>query len=93
MPPAGRAKQQCLKVALSAFLTITVEKKTGEEVVSKANQWLLKREYGLTCSAKAIYKFAESRGYRESSSGAGTNKKGGRKTQSLEAHTRWPLIH
>lgn len=59
-----RAKSQCLKVAMNSFLAVFVE-----ERLNKPYRWSpkqisghLKRELGIGCSAKAIYKFAESRG-------------------------------
>jgi len=59
-----RAKEQCLKVAMSSFLCIFVE-----ERLDKPYRWSPKQisghlelEFGIICSAKAIYKFAESRG-------------------------------
>jgi IS30 family transposase len=59
-----RAKQQCLKVAMNSFLSTFVEERLG-----KPYQWspkqisgYLEREMGIICSAKAIYKYAESRG-------------------------------
>src|SRR3989344_4669130 len=59
-----RAKSQCLKVAMNSFLTVFVE-----ERLNKPYRWspkqisgYLDRELGINCSAKAIYKFAESRG-------------------------------
>lgn len=58
-----RAKSQCLKVAMDSFLTTFVE-----ERLNKPYRWspkqisgYLERELGITCSAKAIYKFTESR--------------------------------
>jgi transposase, IS30 family len=59
-----RAKSQCLKVAMDSFLARFVEEK-----LNKPYRWSpkqisghLERELGINCSAKAIYKFAESRG-------------------------------
>ncbi len=57
-----RAKQQCLKVALNSFLTLFVEEKLEKKWSPKQISGHLKRELGIVCSAKAIYKFAESRG-------------------------------
>ena len=58
-----RAKEQCLKVAMSSFLSVFVE-----ERLEKPYRWspkqisgYLKRELNIICSSKAIYKFAESR--------------------------------
>jgi len=74
-----RAKQQCLKVALSAFLTITVEEKLNKKWSPKQISGHMRREYGIICSGKAIYKFAESRGYESLFFWGWNNKKGGRK--------------
>lgn len=59
-----RAKRQCLKVAMNSFLVRFVE-----ERIQKPYRWsprqisgYLKRELGMVCSKKAIYKFVESRG-------------------------------
>lgn len=59
-----RAKRQCLKVALDSFLVRFVE-----ERIQAPYRWSpkqisghLRMELGITCSAKAIYKFVESRG-------------------------------
>jgi len=57
-----RAKEQCLKVAMSSFLCVFVEEKLEKKWSPKQISGYLKREYGIICSAKAIYKFAESRG-------------------------------
>lgn len=59
-----RAKSQCLKVGMDSFLSVFVEEK-----LEKPYRWspkqisgYLKRELKISCSAKAIYKFTESRG-------------------------------
>ena len=57
-----RAKQQCLKVSMNSFLSIFVEEKLEKKWSPKQISGFLKLEYGIVCSAKAIYKFAESRG-------------------------------
>jgi IS30 family transposase len=57
-----RAKGQCLKVAMNSFLTVFVSGKLKIKWSPKQISGYLKREYGIICSAKAIYKFAESRG-------------------------------
>lgn len=57
-----RAKQQCLKVALDSFLTTFVREKLEKKWSPKQISGYLKKELKLQCSAKAIYKFAESRG-------------------------------
>lgn len=57
-----RSKSQCLKVAMDSFLVWFVEKKLKEKWSPKQISGHLKRELKINCSAKAIYKFAESRG-------------------------------
>lgn len=57
-----RAKQQCLKVALDSFLVRFAEAKLQLKWSPKQISGHLKLELGITCSAKAIYKFIESRG-------------------------------
>lgn len=57
-----RAKRQCLKVALDSFLVQFVETKLKAKWSPKQISGHLKRELGIICSAKAIYKFIESRG-------------------------------
>ena len=76
-----RAKEQCLKVAMNSFLCIFVE-----ERLEKPYRWspkqisgYLKRELGIICSTKAIYKFAESRGLEHLLFWGWNNHKGGRK--------------
>jgi IS30 family transposase len=76
-----RAKQQCLKVAMNSFLCVFVE-----ERLSKPYRWSpkqisghLKKEYGIVCSPKAIYKFAESRCLEHLLFWGWNNHKGGRK--------------
>jgi IS30 family transposase len=76
-----RAKRQCLKVAMDSFLIRFVEEK-----LEKPHRWSpkqisghLKREMHISCSAKAIYKFAESRGLDHLLFWGWNNHKGGRK--------------
>ena len=57
-----RSKSQCLKVAMDSFLVWFVEEKLKEKWSPKQINGHLKRELKINCSAKAIYKFAESRG-------------------------------
>jgi IS30 family transposase len=57
-----RSKKQCLKVGMDCFLTQFVEEKLRKKCSPKQISGYLKREMGIQCSAKAIYKFAESRG-------------------------------
>lgn len=74
-----RVKQQCMKVAMSSFLTVFVEEKLEKKWSPKQISGFLRREYGIVCSAKAIYKFAESRGLEHLFFWSWNNKKGGRK--------------
>ncbi len=74
-----RAKEQCLKVAMSSFLSIFVEEKLEKKWSPKQISGFLKLEYGIQCSAKAIYKFAESRGLHRLLFWGWNNHKGGRK--------------
>ena len=76
-----RAKEQCLKVALDPFLCGFVI-----ERLAKPYRWspkqisgFLKLEYGIICSSKAIYKFAESRGLEHLLFWGWNNVRGGRK--------------
>ncbi len=76
-----RAKEQCLKVALDPFLCRFVI-----ERLAKPYRWSprqisghLREELGIQCSAKAVYKFAESRGLEHLLFWGWNNKKGGRK--------------
>lgn len=57
-----KAKSQCMKVAMSSFLSVFVEEKLEKKWSPKQISGHLGREYDIQCSAKAIYKFAESRG-------------------------------
>ena len=56
-----RVKRDCMKVALDTFLTAFVTEKLEKRWSPRQISGHLKREFGITCSAKAIYKFAESR--------------------------------
>lgn len=57
-----RAKRQCLKVAMNSFLVNFVEAKLQEKWTPKGISGYLRTELGITCSAKAIYKYIEHRG-------------------------------
>ena len=57
-----RAKRQCLKVAMNSFLVRFVEAKLQEKWTPKSISGYLRRELSISCSAKAIYKYTESRG-------------------------------
>lgn len=74
-----RAKQQCLKVAMNSFLCIFVEEKLKKKWSPKQISGYLKRNFDIICSAKAIYKFAESRGLNHLLFWGWNNHKGGRK--------------
>jgi len=76
-----RAKRQCLKVAMDSVLVRFVE-----ERVQKPYQWspkqisgYLARELDINCSAKAIYKFIESRGLERHLFWKWNKRKGGAK--------------
>ena len=77
-----RAKQQCLKVSMDSFLIMFVE-----ERLCKPYRWspkqisgYLEKEMGIICSAKAIYKFIESRGLNHLLFWGWNNHKGGPKS-------------
>lgn len=74
-----RAKRQCLKVALDSFLVRFVEAKLQLKWSPRQISGYLKKELGITCSAKAIYKFIESRGLERHLFWRWNKKKGGRK--------------
>jgi IS30 family transposase len=74
-----RAKSQCLKVALDSFLVRFVEAKLAAKWSPKQISGYLRRELGITCSAKAIYKFIESRGLERHLFWRWNKKKGGPK--------------
>lgn len=74
-----RAKRQCLKVALDAFLVRFVSEKLEQKWSPKQISGFLRREYSVTCSAKAIYKFVESRGLGHLLFWGWNKRKGGRK--------------
>ena len=74
-----RAKQQCLKVSMDTFLVKFVEEKLEKKWSPKQISGYLKKEMSITCSAKAIYKFAESRGLEYLLFWGWNNQKSGRK--------------
>lgn len=82
-----RAKRQCLKVAMSSFLCVFVEEKLEKKWSPKQISGHLQKEYGIQCSAKAIYKFAESRGLDHLLFWGWNNHKGGWK------RGRWKTAH
>ncbi len=80
-----RAKSQCLKVSLDSFLTKFVGAKLEEKWSPKQISGYLREELKITCSSKAIYKFAESRGLNHLLFWGWNNKKGGRKRSHPKA--------
>lgn len=82
-----RAKSQCLKVAMDSFLARFVEERLGEKWSPQQISGYLKREYNIACSAKAVYKFAESRGLEHLLFWGWNNHQGGRK------RGRWKTAH
>jgi IS30 family transposase len=77
------AKSQCLKVSMDSFLIVFVK-----ERISKPYRWspsqisgYLRREMGITCSSKAVYKFIESRGLEYNLFWKWNKRKGGPKKQ------------
>lgn len=77
-----RAKRQCLKVAMSSFLVRFVEAKLEQKWSPKQISGHLNRELGIRCSAKAIYKFVESRGLEYRLFWRWNKKRGGPKRQA-----------
>jgi IS30 family transposase len=57
-----RAKRQCLKVAMDMFLYRFVEKRLCDKWSPEQISGYLKTQLGISCSAKAVYKFAKRRG-------------------------------
>ena len=82
-----RAKSQCLKVSMNSFLCVFAEEKLEKKWSPKQISGHLKKELGIICSAKAIYKFAESRGLDHLLFWGWNNHKGGWK------RGRWKTAH
>ena len=82
-----RAKRQCLKVSMNSFLCVFVEDKLEKKWSPKQISGHLKKELGIICSSKAIYKFAESRGLDHLLFWGWNNHKGGWK------RGRWKTAH
>lgn len=82
-----RAKRDCLKVAMDSFLCAFVEEKLEKKWSPKQISGYLKKEMHITCSSKAIYKFAESRGLDHLLFWGWNKRKGGWK------RGRWKTIH
>jgi transposase, IS30 family len=76
-----RAKRQCLKVAMDSFLVNFVESKLKLKWTPKSISGYLREELGISCSAKAIYKYIEHRGLEYQLFWRWNNKKGGPKRQ------------
>lgn len=74
-----RSKRDCMKVALDTFLTHFVTEKLKKKWSPKQISGYLRFEYQMTCSAKAIYKFAESRCLEQHLFWRWNKHKGGRK--------------
>jgi IS30 family transposase len=73
------AKRQFLKVAMNEFLSKFIEDKLRKKWSPKQISGFLREEIGIVCSAKAIYKFAESRALEHLLFWGWNHKKGGRK--------------
>ena len=76
-----RAKRQCLKVAMNSFLVRFVEESLEKKWTPKQISGYLKLELGITCSAKAIYKYVEHRGLEYQLFWRWNKRKGGPKRQ------------
>lgn len=74
-----RSKRDCMKVALDSFLTSFITEKLKKHWSPKQISGYLKLEYQIICSAKAIYKFAESRCLEQHLFWSWNKHKGGRK--------------
>lgn len=74
-----RSKSQCLKVSMDSFLIVFVEEKLEAKWSPKQISGYLRRELHISCSSKAIYKFAESRGLEHLLFWGWNKKKGGPK--------------
>ena len=77
-----RAKRHCLKVAMDSFLVQFVEAKLKLKWTPKQISGYLKEALGITCSAKAIYKFIEHRGLEYRLFWRWNKKKGGSKRKT-----------
>jgi transposase, IS30 family len=77
-----RAKQQCLKVAMDSFLIQFVESKLELKWSPNQISGYLRTELDMSCSAKAIYKFVESRGLERHLFWRWNKKRGGPKRKT-----------
>jgi transposase, IS30 family len=73
------SKYQSMKVAVDPFLATFVEEKLKAKWSPKQISGYLKREMNITCSAKAIYKFTESRCFERYLFWGWNHKRSGRK--------------
>lgn len=80
-----RVKRDCMKVALDTFLTLFVTEQLGKHWSPKQISGHLRVEHNVVCSAKAIYKFAESRCLEQHLFWRWNKRKGGRKRGSHTA--------
>ena len=74
-----RSKRQCLKVAMDYFLHHFVDEKLRKRWSPEQISGYLEKELGISCSTKAIYKFARRRCYDRYLFWGWNNHKGGRK--------------
>lgn len=74
-----RSKRQCLKVAMDRFLHHFVDEKLRKKWSPEQISGHLEKELGISCSTKAIYKFARRRCYDRYLFWGWNKHKGGRK--------------
>lgn len=74
-----RSKRQCLKVAMDSFLHRFVDRMLRQKWSPEQISGYLKEELGISCSTKAIYKFAHRRCYDRYLFWGWNRRKGGRK--------------
>jgi transposase, IS30 family len=74
-----RSKRQCLKVAMDLFLHRFVDEKLRKKWSPEQISGYLLRELGISCSAKAVYKFARRRCYDRYLFWGWNKHKGGKK--------------
>lgn len=74
-----RSKRQCMKVSLDPFLTRFVERTLREHWSPEQISGFLSREYGIRCSARAIYKWTRRRSLDHLLFWGWNRRRGGRK--------------
>ena len=79
-----RSKRQCLKVAMDRFLQHFVDEKLRKKWSPQQISGYLERELGISCSEKAIYKFARRRCYDRYLFWGWNKRKGGRKQYAYD---------